>query len=271
MSQDLIKLIQASGNAGSTGQSFANHVTGSGAGVGMLDYSISGSVSWTGQPLPPNEQTYNSGQTFSLVGTFSQYGSKWPLIRRNGATNPPWNVRGSVTTTINSITWNDEASTVTAGVTTFGEYDQNTVPTLNSLFFYYTQYNPPDIPPDNNEYVVRIRVDATGGGSASGYDDLTLELGYLPDTALFNPTLITPTWDIRINKRALPSWSTIHDVEGYTDNTYTTPKALQFLSDNNTTYDAYVRYRIKAEYNGGVVGDWVNYGQVTWTDPRADG
>jgi hypothetical protein len=272
MSRNLIKLIQASGGGGGAGQTFRNHVTGAGTGVKMTDYLL-GTASWSGLPIDiPENPPFADNITYNVVATFADMGPNYPLIRVNGA--GPWSQLGSVanngSAAVNSATWNDANKTVTVPYTARGAYDPNTLKTLSSFHFYFRDYTPPDEPPDNELYQVVIRVTATGSDTPSGFTTETFQIGYgNADIAGFNPApIISPSSTYRVNRRSHGTWATTHEWEAHHSSAYDSLKASSILSDNNTTYDVWIRYRRRIEFGGN--GTWTNYGQVIWTDPRMD-
>ena len=231
-----------------------------------------GAASWSGGPLPPGEQTYNDNTTFNMVGTFADMGGRFSVIRNNGTNQ--WSQVGSVavngSAVVNSVTWDDGAQTVTVPYTVRGAYDPNTIKTLSAFTFWFRNYTEPAEPPDNDEYQVVIRITATGSDTPSGSTAETFRLRYAnPDGGGFNPGPVhTPLMDIQVARRAYPTWATTYEWEAHDSSSYTNEIASSFMSDNNTTYDVWIRYRLSAEYGGN--GTWTNYGQVSWTDPRLD-
>lgn len=270
MPADLVELIKASGNAGTAGQSFLNHVTGATGGVSMTDYQLGSVNSYSGVPLTPVENTYATPQTWNIDVTFSNYGSKFNQIRRNGTT--PWLFLGTANHVLNSVSWNDGTATVTLNSTVEGDYDAGTLQTLSSFSAWHTGYTAPTQNPNSGSVNVSVFPEVSGGGSPSGTTDFTLQWRYDPDTATFNSNMTTSSFSFRMNKKAYPAWTTTHEWEMHTDSNYNNvvgTNSYTFSSDEN--YDAdvgYIRYRIKAAYNGGTPGSWSNYGVIHWTDPR---
>lgn len=221
--------------------------------------------------LSPVEMTtpaaYASGSTFNPYVSFG-YGSKFPNIRRNG-TYPAWSNLGSTEVYLDNVSWNDSTKTATLTITVNGDYDINTIQTLNAIFFDFDQY-PSSQPPDSFGHEVSLHVYVTGAGTPSGYTDKTVQFAYDPDIADFNAYRAYGSSQIRVAKVGYPNWTTMYAWQAYSDPYYTTPAADSFTSYVDTTYSVYVRYWKKAEYNGGVQGTPVNYGLVSWTDPRPD-
>lgn len=270
---NLVELIKASGNTGTSGQSFKDHVTGaSGGGVSMTSYQLGSMGSYSGTPNPPVETTYTTPQTWNIVITFSNYGANFSQIRRNGTS--PWSFIGVANQTLNSVTWDNGAGTATLNTTVEGAYDANTLPGLSSFNVWYVGYTSPTQNPNSGSVSVEVYPLTTGGGSASGWDDYNLQWIYDPDTAAFNTNATTSSFSFRINKKAYPGWTTTYEWEIHSDSNYNNvlgTNSYTFSSDE--AYDAdvgYIRYRIKAAYNGGTPGSWTNYGVIHWTDPRDD-
>jgi hypothetical protein len=273
--KNLVELIKASGNAGIAGQSFKGNVTPTQAvsdmtGFSMSSYLLGTDGSVTGTPLLPNEWTYPSGTTFTLVQNFASYGANFYRIRRNGVA--PWYPMGTIEHTLNSATWDEVNDNVTLSVTCYGDYDPATAPGISAFTPYWQGYTSPNVPAGSGAEYVEVKPAVTGGVSASGTDDRTLQLWFDPDIAQFNPTFTTASWSLRIQRRAYPAWTTINEWEIHTTSGYNnllgtnTYVFTSYPQDNYTV--GYVRYRLKTEYNGGTPGSWTNYGAVTWYDTR---
>jgi hypothetical protein len=82
MPYTLFHLIKASGNAGTSGQSFRNHVTGAASGTKMSDYKIS-TANYAGEE-PTTEFPYNHGEVFNMTLTFNGQGNHAHHIKRTG-------------------------------------------------------------------------------------------------------------------------------------------------------------------------------------------
>lgn len=264
-----VGLLRASGADGVAGEEARADVTGATTGRAGRDYVL-GAADWYGAtPQPPVELTYASGHVFTgLIAGFPSMGGAFPLIRRNGLT--PWTRLGTAQSTVQSVSWDDEAKTAALQVGVLGEYDPATVPTLSAFTYWFRDFVQPAVPSDSGSYQVVVKRTFSSPGTPSGSDDLVLQLQYDPDTADFNPLVQSPGWPIRIARRALPSWDTVYEWFAYADSGYTTPVGSSVVSDPDTTYAVWIRYRLRAEYNGGTPGPWIEYGEVTWSDPRPD-
>lgn len=278
MTKSLTKLLKASGKPAIINSRFGDVTpTPPPAYSGMTSYLVGAPGSYSGVPTLPGEAAdYTTPQTFNIGVTFSGYGSNFSYIRRNGTA--PWTAIGSANQVLNSVTWDDGLATATLNVTVTGNYDATTYPTLlsspNGFVCWFTGYTSPTQNPNVGYVSVTMFPQATGGGTATGTNDFTLQWTYNPDTGGFNPNQTTASHPFRIQKAAYPSWSTTYEWELHTDSNYNNllgTNTYSFQSD--VMFDAdvgYVRYRIRAEYNGGTPGSWTNYGVVHWTDPRAD-
>ena len=232
MALTLRDLIKASGNAGTTGQSFRNHVTGAGSGVGMRQY-VAGLTFDVTDVLPSTEHTYASGSSVYTRIIYLSTGTKFSQIRQNGTT--PWTQIGSASTTgglrPSSVVWDDTGRTATANYTLIGEYDSNTLQSLNSFQAWFLGYTNPARPDDNDTggYTVRASPVVTGGGSPSGSTTMTYQWQYVPDIGPFNPTYTDPTSvTVAVNRRAYPGWATYYETE-YHDNSGYTNKSFNSI------------------------------------------
>lgn len=272
MAYTLRDLIKASGNAGTSGQSFRNHVTGATSGTAMSHYKAGLAFDVT-DALPSTEYTYASGSSVYTRITYLSTAVKWSLIRQNGTT--PWTQIGSSSTTgglrPSSVVWDDTGLTGTANYTLIGVYDPNTLQTLSYYDAWFRDYPYPNQPPDSGTYVVRAKPVATGSLTPSGSSTMTYQWQYVPDIGPFNPTYTDPTSiTVAVSRIAYPAWATVHESEYYSDSGYTTLVGNTISSDPETIFTWWIRYRIKAEYNGGTPGSWNYYGSYTWYDPRPD-
>lgn len=277
MGKNLVELIKASGNAGVAGQTFKGNVSPTQAvsdmtGFSMSSYLLGTDGSVTGIPLLPNEWVYDSETTFTIVQNFASYGANFFRIRRDGTA--PWNPLGTVQHTLNSVTWDEGNANVTLSVTCLGEFDPATAPGVSTFLAYWQGYTVPNVPPGSGaEYVVLAPV-VTGGVSPSGTDDRTLQFIFDPDIAQFNSSFTTGSWPLRISRRAYPGWTTLyewelHSTSAYTDDPPLSTNTYVFVSYPQDNYPlGYVRYRIRAQYNGGTAGAWTNFGLVSWSDTR---
>jgi len=265
-SLNLRELIRASGSAGLDGQSFKSNVKGAGTGVSMRSYLLGIPAAYGGQPQPPAEITYTSGTSFNYDIFWSAYGENFNQIR-NGLSS--WQQFGTAEMTINSATWSESLGKVTLNFTVFGEYDPNTSQRLDT---FGAQYENNGTPTGQEGFNVVIIPFLVGGTTPSGADNLTVQFYYDPDTAFFNPTVLTSTFTMRITRRAFPSWNVMYEWEVWRDGTYDGTDALfgingfSTLSFSGTTFTYYVRYRLRSQYGGN--GTWTNFGAVQWMDPR---
>lgn len=268
MPLDAVELLRASGADGVAGED-AFDVAGAAVGAGGRGYVL-GPASWSGAvPQPPVELTYASGHVFTgMLGTFANYGGHFLNIRRNGLT--PWTRLGTAQSAVQSVAWDEGAGTVSLNVQLLGEFDPATLPGITGFSYWFRDYTQPAVPPDNGDYQIVIRRATTGGGSPSGSDDLVLQHRYDPDLADFNPMLDTPAWPVRVARRAYPSWDNTYEWQAHDSAAYTNEVASSILSGPNTLHSVWIRYRLRAEYNGGTPGAWTNYGEVSWSDPRPD-
>lgn len=260
-----------------SGQSAPGNATAEVAGAGSgnvygLGYvaGLSGETSAIQDPteLPAG---YDSGTQLSV--TFDISGAEFEHIRNGAASWQQWgdiNVRSGLD--VDSVTWDDVAPLgVTVYDTVLGDYDSNTLPTLTNFTAYFRDYTSPAVPPDNGDYVVRCNPVTGGPGSPSGTTDKTFQLRYVPDAGGFNPSpFLGFEYDIRVKKIAYPGWTTVYEFECHDSTSYNNNIGNSIFSGPNTTFTWYVRYRLRAEYNGGSPGSWTNYGAVNWSDPRPD-
>lgn len=282
MTYNLQELIKASnsGSGGSAGQTFRNDVAPKTAmdGTRMQDYVLpTGTAINTWDP-PDTLTTYSSGSSVSGYVTFdynSGKGTKFSYIRRDiaGWSN---NVVGSVS--LNSVTWDSPtAGSVSLSMTVSGDYDTNTMQSLSAFQYWFVGYNAPSTPSGSGAAEVILSPIVSGASSPSGNTIIYPSFTYDPDVAAFNPSA-TFTWSgIRVSKQAYPSWTTMYEWGAYIDSGYTTAALTSFYSSSDgndpafayyTYGPVYIRYRIKAEYNGGTPGSW-SYTSTSWTDPRA--
>lgn len=275
----LKELIKAGGGAGSAGQSFSNTGgLGASSGARISDYILpTGSPTDNWDPAGDTLTTYNSGGTYNPYVSFNyQYGgngSRFYNIRRDisGWTN---NTGSSIT--LNSVTWNDSAGTATLNMTIYGDYDSSTQQSLTAFQYYFSGYTAPDKPSDGGAYQVVLFPSVSGSSSPSGSSIITPSFTYDPDIASFNPNQTFNWSGIRVYKQAYPSWTTMYEWQAYLDSGYTTAAETSFYSSNDgnnaafayyTYGPVYIRYRIKAAYNGGTAGSWQDT-TASWQDPR---
>lgn len=296
--QRLIRASRVSDTGdGTTGESFLNNVTGSGAAVSMSNYIMTAS-SWSNTPAGP-PFSYPSAHTFSdLTINFATFGNKASLIQNKTTGN--WSVSytsplGTSTATLNSISWS--GGTGTLNLTINGELTPGTPSTAVTVWYdgyeqpfvpFATTVGPPyecnGFPPNicsnctsdcETTYDVLFSFSATAV-AASGTSTNTLFLNYNPDrfAAGFNhiaygpgPT-VTDTWEILQDRRG--GTVTIDAVQWATDSGFTNVVSnsanFTISSDDQTTATYYLRYKL----NGAT--SWTEWSgnPVVWSDPRTD-
>ncbi len=298
MARNLKNLIIASGYAGVSGQSFRNHVTGSGTGTAMSDYNM-GSPSWTngftqllsGAPYPtPYTKT-------DLTLTLGLFNSKADKIQSKNLSNWTLSVISPGSTasgSLNSISWSGNIGTL--NLTLFGELTTGT-PTTN-LTRWYQGYTSPYVPFETtigppytcttlencgncvSDCTTSYNVDFTfsvNGISASGSADSDIYLSYAPDnySAGYNPPIYGPgptggsSWSITQNRRD-GSIPVVTSIEWATDSGFTnvvsTSTTYTISSDHLANVDVYLRYKLDG------AGSWTEHpsNPINWTDPRND-
>lgn len=273
MSKSLTKLLKAAGKPAIINSRFGDVTpTPPPAYSSMTSYLVGTPSEYSGVPPLPNEWQHTTPQTFDIGVTFSGYGANFNYIRSNGTA--PWTVLGSANQILNSVTWDDGLGKATLNVTCTGNLDAGTFPTLVGFYVWHLGYTDPTPNPNSGNVTAYVYAAATGGGTPSGFNDFTLQWTYVPDTAGFNPNQTTSSFSFRMDKAGYPSWTTSYEWQIHTDSNYNNllgTDSYQFQSNENFSADVgYVRYRLRAAYNGGTPGSWTNYGVVSWTDPRTD-
>lgn len=262
MSKTLYWLIKTSGNTGAAGQSFKNHVTAAAAGSKMTDYVIG-----TGTPVsdwtPAVEgDKYASGTTFAPYVNFANYGSQFHDIRAD-----VWTPNACDEVTVNSVSWNEGLGRATMSITIAVDSPPS-LPYITGVMFWYTENPYPWEPVDSDPHYVEMIIAHTGGGTADEVE-VTPKFDVQMDGSAFNAQQ-TITFDPILITTEYPGWDDVYEFETHEDSNYNSPKSYGVDSYVDTTYSVWLRYRIRAEYNGGTPGSWVNYGEVAWTDPRED-
>ncbi len=300
MARNLKNLIIASGYAGVAGQSFRNHVTGSGTGTAMSDYNM-GSPTWSnaftqllsGAPYPtPYTKT-------DLTLTLGLFNSKAYTIQSKNLSN--WTLSvispgGTASGSLNSISWASNVATL--NLTLFGELTTGTPTTAVSVWYNPASYPSgwlnyaPYLPygydgnttatgtscdPDcTTSYNVTFTFTVNGVG-ASGSADSEIYLSYAPDnySAGYNASIYGPgptggsSWSITQNRRD-GNTPVVTAIEWATDSGFTnvvsTSTTYTISSDNNTTATVYLRYKLDG------AGSWTESpsNPINWQDPRDD-
>lgn len=287
MARNLKNLIKASGYAGTSGQSFRNHVAGAASGVKMSDYNM-GNPAWTNTPNPST--TYATPTTFSnLTLTLGVYNAKASQIQET--TTASWQVAyisplSTASATLNSVSWASNVATVS--ITVNGELTTGTPTTTASV--WYQGYTYPYLPyggsgntdpntcsPDcETAFNVSFTMSANPV-AASGSTTNNLSVQYVPDKygAQYNPTIWGPgptaggTWTVNQDRRP-GAQPTVDAVQWATDASFTnvvsTSQTYTISSDNNNYTELYLRYKLDG------AGSWTDYpsNPLVWQDPRND-
>lgn len=277
---------------GTTGESFLNNVTGSGATVSMSNYIMTSST-WSNTPSAP-PTSYTTPHTFTnLTLTFNTFGTKASLIQDKSTTN--WATSyisplSTATSTLNSISWSGGVGTL--NLTINGEVTPGSP--VESVTVWYQGYTNPYLPyggsgntdpsicsPDcETAYNVNFTFSA-GAVAASGSTTNELYLSYGPDRfnvgfnhAVFGPGPTAATsWQI-LQNRGPGATPTIDAVEWATDSGFTnivsTTVTHTISSDNNTDPTNGGQFYLRYKLNG--AGSFTNWSgnPVQWTDPRND-
>lgn len=279
MAYNLRELIKASGYAGTSGQSFRNHVTGAASGVGMRDYLIN-TATWT-NPFEPLPTIYDSPALAYATISFADMGDlAGAIVNRDVSA---WQVQATVldggsgeAATITGVEWYTDHPTNNAeayvGISVDGPYAIG-IPTV-STYVWYRDYTEPDRPADGDTdpYVVDFSV-ISGSVPAAGTGLVQLALSLTPDRfgAAFNPpqsnASVLGDWTLTIDRRDNPGQQI--EAEWYSDSSYSTLVSTNLTytisSSPNTSVSYWARYR-----NSGSSDTWTNIGEVNWQDPRPD-
>ena len=268
MSKTLRWLIEASGGDPIAGDSFRYDVTDAGNAVKMTDYVLLNA----GQPTDDwyssdeTEYKYPSGTQFHPTADFA-FTTTGPGSRHHHIRTNTWSPSSCPEVTVNGTSWNDSTGVVTLTITIDVDTPPAT-PTLNAVMFWFTEYSPFNAPPDTSSHPVDLIISATGGGSPDTVV-VTPAFTWQPDGGAFNDQK-TVTFGPVAMITTYPTWSNLYEWETHDSSAYTNVVTHYIDSYVDTTYSVWFRYRLKAEYNGGVAGSWVNVGEVAWTDPRPD-
>lgn len=191
--RSLRELIRASGNAGTAGQSFRNHVTGAVTGARMSEYVML-STAWSGsQPQPPGEITYAGTVDFGLTFTATA-NSRFVNIRN--ALQAAWSLytlsgNGTATVSWQGFSWSGLVLSATVRVTAPVAGTGATI-TSSAAFVSGT-------PSAGDPESVQFRVDASGGGGST--QDFTIRADWQPVPSLWED-LVTTAWPVRWTQRA---------------------------------------------------------------------
>lgn len=184
MARTLRDLIRACGHAGTSGQSFRNHVTGAVTGVHMSQYIVS---AWQLNNLPAPEFDYDSGTVFNLTVQFVE-GSMAQYIRLMGTNVISVSLIdtafGRSVSSSHNVT---SATTAPLDITVTSRYNPSA--SVGAVSHFQGQslgYTPPDFDPHP------VQFDASGaGGPGTGKEVVTVHVSYPVDIANFNPPLVS--------------------------------------------------------------------------------
>ena len=192
--RSLRELIRASGNAGTAGQSFRNHVSGAVSGASMSEYVML-STAWSGSPpQPPGEITYTGTVDFGLTFTATA-NSRFVNIRN--ALQAAWSLytlsgNGTESVSWQSFSWSGLVLSATVRVTA---PVAGTGATITSSAAFVS-----GAPSASDPESVRFHVDASGGGGGST-QDFTIRADWQPVPSLWED-LVTTAWPVRWAQRA---------------------------------------------------------------------
>jgi hypothetical protein len=199
MPRALRNLIWASGNAGTAGQSFRNHVLGAASGARMSDYVI-GTMMTSGYPTDP-WIALPSVYTFSLDVVFTGSGPRVHHIQQNAAAAYTFwheNMAGGGATM---------PAVDVMGFTSYGGGSQHalsvrlTAPAAGSINVVPLARLLGPMPPGDDEWPAEFEAAMSAGGSAGTFT-FNLMMEYKPDIGQFNPWLHNGTgWPMMQNLR----------------------------------------------------------------------
>lgn len=274
MPGQLREAIIASGNAGTSGQSFRNHVTGAVSGAKLSDYKLT-AVAFSGQPTTGGGP-YPAEQTFAITATFTR-NSRAHNIQRN--VSAAWQLTVTEPGTevaLESFSSNGSPSGASHTLNIRVKGKQTGSPSVSPVA---TQ--PGSEPASGVPWAVQWTCNFSGlGGTGTTAFDITWS--YDPDTSTFSPTL-TNVWSATFGNRGYDEnadfdfeWRTADSGGG---TLISTARQFTLTSDSNSIYPSdingllnaetatlYLRWRIKTTSGGN--GTWNNYGAVACTDPR---
>ncbi len=283
MALTLKQLIIASGNAGTSGQSFLNHVTGAASGTKMSDYVCSG-ITFTGEPVDDLGSDYASNTLFNIVATIAR-GSKFYHIQRNVVGAWSFTIPGEATAsaTVDAFSAAGSPTGATHNIDLRIRGKKNGSPTNTPTA---DQTGSP--PADHVPWAVTYN-GTPGSLGGTGTTSLTINWQYTPDTGSFNSVkmgswtgpFLNRGYDIDVDfdyewRSADSGGGTLMSTARTFTLTGDTGRLIYSGSDdgliNNGSADnectIYFRWRIKTSSGGS--GSWTNYGAVYYHDERAD-
>lgn len=272
MPRTLRNLILASGNAGTSGQSFRNHVTGATSGTKMSDYNL-GSASFTNQPVD-DVGNYPDQYDAVITVTFAGVGGKFDLIKRSFTDAANWNV---------SVIGGLGASVAIQSLTSSGPTNavittriRSPFRTDGSLFGSAAFANGTQSLGDPEPILITGSASNPGAAAASTVQGF---ISYFPDNGPYNPTITNGSgWSAPFSHRALDA--TAFSWEWYTS-TSDRSSSTNMLS-NSRTFTLTTQVPPLAQSGGTVpldsftlyfrtrtlAGGEFSLGSVSWTDPR---
>lgn len=284
MPLNLIELIKASGSAGTSGQSFANNVTGAGSGVSMSSYKVTGQT-WTGQPATPSVVNIYQADTLLNVTLSPTRGANAYRIQRltSGAftismsAQAGWNLTGH-SIALETFSQSNNGGTFNLGLRIAGALNYSHVPSSVEITTSYD--NGQTTQPGGGvlwsgthyAYISNVNL---------GYQDYTIFITYDIDSANFNdPATIVAMngaatgWPIRVNNRmyALSElqfrwWDNSTDAtNNNSSTTISTTSSVNWYSysQNNQQYrNVWFRWRYGSDA-------WSGVSSISITDTRND-
>lgn len=263
----ILRLIQASGYAGTSGQSFRNNVPGAVSGARTSDYYLDGWGNWTNS-YSGGTLAYNATVTL----TFDLYaGGRWynlprkPLVAlANDGTDPTSTGSASVVSGALMLPGSNTVQMQVRGGTKIVQLHR----VFNGISKQWTEYG---TEPNPNPVSVASDIDifaqftSTGSTTPDAYS-YTLHLHYPGDGDFNDPLDFSFPVTVMGN---VTTDNTAASVEWHTNSSYTalyTTGALARVESGGsgpTSGSLWMRYKDN--------GAWVNYGQVDWFDPRVYG
>lgn len=289
MAKTLRNLIRASGYAGTTGQSFRNHVSGSASGAKMSDYKITTLVVNSSSVSPP-PFTYPISQSFTLPITLPNKGSRSSAIQQLGSTQFGANrfpINGNLGGSSVSVTgigaWTNGNSTGSMTIKVVAPFAGS--PTLTPV----TSFNTAGAGSSTSTTPQRIKWEASLTSTPTGTSSLEITTRYAPDSGPFNDTLFSDGsgpnggFSVSLTNRAYDVSD--YQYEWHSNSSYTNvlaSTAIYIPAFNATIYtgSSYTPPYDDASYGGSFLtaylrwrldtgSGWNNVGAVTWTDTRS--
>jgi hypothetical protein len=264
MTHKLNELIRASGYAGTSGQSFRNHVAGAASGAKMSDYLI---TAWalSDTPNPAPFSPYADNTTFYLDPQFTQ-GVRASYIKRVGAV---FVVSGSGPYGFSATAVTNNAVGAATGsqlrVLVRSPFSSEQVITTGTP--WYVGYSPrgSSYPPPGSGTVPVDFLAQTTYASGSGQQTCSFGVGYTPDAGGFNPDLPSQFYNFPIANRI--EGLADFDHEWHSNSTYTSlvSSASSFQIMSAPAYSVTYWYRYRRKISG---ASWVQLGAVNWSDTR---